>query len=1216
VPLSAYELLLLALVAYAALALPWPGARVRRLLLWGFAVVLAAKFALALAAPSAGLAVSYWAKESPDGLPEPGARVEQRLDLRGDEFAVHFFNDARRFNFGLEPQPGRDQLPFTARWEGWLVVPSDGERHFELEAMGRAAVWLDDAQLMRTEPLSTRQIVGIDTRLQPGLHALRVEYARPEARVPRLRLSWQAEPGGALQPIDARDTRWRADTADVSAVASAGGTASDIGIGLLVCAWLVLGAVGAVRLGRRRMATAVLAAVPLVFLVHGTLLHAPLIGRATILSGLDDWLVYESSARDILINGLLMDGGQGHAPPFYGQPLYPYVLAAAHWLTGESLFGPLVLQFAALGGVVALTAVLARQAFGSRLAGLCALAYAWLFVVVQQEHWRVARQLFNENLYMPLVLASLIVLVRLARRRKPPVAWHMLLVGALLGVTAITRSQFLAFVPLALVILALAWRRNALVPIAALVAGVGVAIAPVTVRNLVVSGELVPISTSGGASLLEFHRPPPGLVDPTAIQNDPLYEALRLDSNTRTVLEFARRDPLGYVATWLPLGAHSLGLPGRRPDAGIYWPLLVTVLVYLSAFGLRRTRRLHVWPIHAFVLSHLSVLMLFEADTYGYRLVVPMYAPMVAIAATVPLVAILRLRTVASRASRFGFGRSVSTVVATLALAGAIALQARGLADGWSQRETTLRGLGGAAAHAAQTADAVSADVVYVASIDGTPRRFGAGTLPGLRYPWFKWFDPRRTLPLAPDAATSVYALHELVGHTVPGDLSACLGPADGNAQVTSSGAEARRRCVQPSAAVGASFEGVARVESIEYPPRLEAGDGLEVRLVWRPLVAHPEPHQAWLHLVDRDAPGGGMEWGNATLELYPARLWEPGEALLSRLPVTTDATAIPDDYQLVLGMGSTRPNAAPLTAAWQGQRLDRVPVGQVRLVPGERELALAQITPSDMLPLDGPSLQAGGLELLAARPPAGDAFPGKRLRFGLLWRAVDNAPAAGQLRARLVKTDGQVVQESTLPLFGGRLAPSALRAGNVVRDEQELEIDAHAGGEALTLDVALVGADGNVSNTVLGRVTVAGRKREFERIQEAEGAFGEAVALLEHRLEPSAARAGENVTVHLRWQSHKRIERAYKIFVHVLDRKAEQVVAQRDAEPQNGRAPTTSWLPGEVLDDQFAVQLPAGLAAGVYSIEVGMYEERSGDRLLLSTGESRLILRTELTVR
>src|SRR5260370_28891972 len=109
-----------------------------------------------------------------------------------------------------------------------------------------------------------------------------------------------------------------------------------------------------------------------------------------------------------------MDGGQGQAPPFYGQPLYPYVLAVAHRLTGESVFGPLVLQFAALGGVLVGTALLARRAFGTALDGLVAVASLLVLLQLEPEHFKIARQLFNENLYILLVMASLNVMVGLA----------------------------------------------------------------------------------------------------------------------------------------------------------------------------------------------------------------------------------------------------------------------------------------------------------------------------------------------------------------------------------------------------------------------------------------------------------------------------------------------------------------------------------------------------------------------------------------------------------------------------------------------------------------------------------------------------------------------------------------------------------------------------------------------------------------------------------
>jgi PA14 domain len=1213
VPLGPTELLLGAGVLYAALALPLPGTRAVRWVLLSLVAVTVLRVALAATMPPTGFVASYWTgprdkppERSTEFLGLSGAtRIDRALDLTGDQFPVGFFNDAARFNFGPDIQPGRDQLPFSVRWQGSLDVSSDGEHRFALDSMGPARVTLDDVEVLATTDDATRQHVEASARLSAGQHALRVDYTRPEARVPLLRLSWQPRPGSGLEIAGGRALDWRA-------------YAADVGLGLVFAAWLILAVresrwpAGGREPRRHNAWRAAMGALPLLFLVYGMLLHGPLIGRTAILSGLDDWLVYESSARDILLNGPLMTGGQERAAPYYGQPLYPYALALAHWLTGEGLFGPLALQFAAFGSVVTLAAMLARRAFGSRVAALWTLATVLVFAQVQNEYWRVARQLFNENLYMPLVLACLIVLVGLARRPVAPAWWRVLPVGVLLGVTAISRSQFLAFVPLAVLILAVAWRRNrgvvrgVLAPCAALIAGLVLAIAPVTARNWIVSGQVVPISASGGASLLEFHRPPAGLIDPAALQRDLLFEALHLDTSTRTVLAFARQDPLGYLATWLPLGAHSVGLPGRT-GSGVYWPLLAVVLTYLVAFALRGARRLHVWPIHAFVASHLLILMLFEADTYGYRLVMPMYALMLVVAAQVPLALV---HSVARRWSESA-QRRWSVALGLCAAVLAVGWQARSLGVAWPERETNLVGLGGAAAHAATTAEQVGADAIYVASVDGTPRRFGAGSLPGLRYPWLKWFDPARSLPLPAPGTRAVYALSELSSGPAAGDLVACLGPPDTSAERVVDADQARQQCVatlQDVSSIGATFEGLGRVDSLAVPASVEAGSAAETRLVWQPLVRHPEPQQIWLHLEDAE---DGTLWGNATLDLYPARQWEPGEALLSRLPLTTDPTAIPDRYRLTLGMTAARAGAAPVTAAFQGQRLDRVPVGSLALLPSTRELAMQDL-PVDMLPTRG--VASGGLELLAARPPAPDAWPGKRVRVGLLWRVMHDAPQAARVRLRLVRDTGEVVQESVLPVFGGRVALTTLRGGAVVRDEQLLEVGPNVAGEGLVVQVGLAGTDAGVA---VGKISVAGRQHVFDTSSgPPQAVFGARMALLSHQLEPARARAGATVSVRVRWRAEAPMERTYKVFVHVLDARAEKVVAQRDAEPLDGLAPTPGWVTGEVLEDEYRITLPSDLGAGEYPIEVGVYEERSGDRLRLPNGESRLVLATHLEVR
>ncbi len=1214
-------LVAVALLVYAAFALPRPAWRVVGGLLALLAVGLGCLVLGQAIAPPLGLTASYWAAAQRGGAPErstdfasltDATRIEPSLDLHGEDFGVHFFNDASRFNFGADVSPGRDQLPFSVRWQGWLLAPGDGERRFVLSSEGPAQVLVDGAPL--DTPEATRS-------LSSGLHVLQIDYSRPEARVPMLRLQWQRTPGGPLETVGGNDLRWQ-PTSGSTTFSDALVWLGRALVGAAIGVWLVLGAMALRRGSSEAWWRAAIWLVPLLFLIYGMLLEAPSAGKATILSGLDDWLIYESSARDILLNGWLMDGGQGHAAPFYGQPLYPYVLAALHRLTGESLFGPIAVQFAALGCVVALTGVLARRAFGAIVDGAAAVAALLVLLQAEPEHFKIARQLFNENLYMPLVMTSLIVLVALARRDRPVTWWRALLAGSLLGATAISRSQFLLCVPFGLLIVWLAWRRQALPALLTTVLiGVGVvlAIAPVTARNWVVSGQLVPISSSGAASLLEFHRPPAGLIDQSVIEHDPLYDALHLDQSTRTVVAFARADPGGYLATLLPLGAHSIGLKGRN-DPGVYWPLLVTVMLYVLSFCLQRTRKLHVWPIHAFVGTHLLVLMLFEADTYGYRLVMPMYAPMVAVAAQVPLEIVRRLlRSRAGtpvrsgdvpRAARFALAGWGAIVVC------ALLWQAKGLADLWPERETSLHGLGGVAAHAALTSDRVGADAIYVASVDGTPRRFGAGTLPGLRYPWFKWFDPARSVPLPPASSTAVYLLSELQGQPPVGNLTACLGVPDDSGEIVMDGGQVRAACAaEPlsSHALGVTFDGLARIDAVQAPPTAAAGDTLETRLVWQPLAAHPTPEQVSLQLDDPSV-GDGTLWGNGTLELYPANEWQMDESVLSRLPVQTDATALPQAYRLTIGMSPLQANAAPALAAWQGSRTDRVPVSTVALAPGSATAEAA--LPSDLRAVEGPPLESGGLQLLASRPLPEQVAAGSPLRLGLLWRAASDAPGARQLRVRLVRASGDVVQDTALPLLGGRISPGTLRAGNVVRDEQNVVVDSRAPAEALSVEVAIDDAE----PLRLGTVQVTGRPHVMDDSGQAPLAtFGSSMQLLAAAVEPgqvSPGGAGRKVTVKLRWRAGARMSVAYKVFVHVLDPTGQQVLAQRDAEPQDGKAPTTSWVIGEALDDAYEVALPAGLTAGQYPVEVGVYDARNGERLTLANGDNHLVISTPLRVQ
>jgi hypothetical protein len=93
------------------------------------------------------------------------------------------------------------------------------------------------------------------------------------------------------------------------------------------------------------------------------------------------------------------------------------------------------------------------------------------------------------------------------------------------------------------------------------------------------------------------------------------------------------------------------------------------------------------------------------------------------------------------------------------------------------------------------------------------------------------------------------------------------------------------------------------------------------------------------------------------------------------------------------------------------------------------------------------------------------------------------------------------------------------------------------------------------------------------------------------------ALRAGGELRLRLGWDVRERLDASYTTFVQLLA-PGPKVVAQKDALPLSGAFPTSFWLPGDALDDEYVVPLPADLPAGTYTLIVGLYDNKSGARL------------------
>ncbi len=203
--------------------------------------------------------------------------------------------------------------------------------------------------------------------------------------------------------------------------------------------------------------------------------------------------VFVALARQVAGGDLLLRGATG-GEPYSHSPLYVYVLAVPLFLTGGSLVAARALQV--LLGTAA--AVLLHAAARPWLGRPAALAAAGLVALTGPV-------VFHEALFLPAALdpfLTALALLALSRALRGARAPDWLLAGAALGALALNRPIALgwalalaAALPLARGILR--GGREAL----ALAFGLAIAVAPVTLRNLAVSGEPVAISSQGGLSL-------------------------------------------------------------------------------------------------------------------------------------------------------------------------------------------------------------------------------------------------------------------------------------------------------------------------------------------------------------------------------------------------------------------------------------------------------------------------------------------------------------------------------------------------------------------------------------------------------------------------------------------------------------------------------------------------------------------------------------------
>ncbi|HEY3343253.1 MAG TPA: glycosyltransferase family 39 protein, partial [Anaerolineae bacterium] len=126
----------------------------------------------------------------------------------------------------------------------------------------------------------------------------------------------------------------------------------------------------------------------------------------------------------------------------------------------------------------------------------------------------------------------------------------------------------------------------------------------------------------------------------------------------------------------------------------------------------------------------------------------------------------------------------------------------------------------------------------------------------------------------------------------------------------------------------------------------------------------------------------------------------------------------------------------------------------------------------------------------------------------------------------------------------------------------------------------------------VIGRMRVA---PEQQPVVTPTVSLGDVARLVSSTI---SLRTNQTLSVTLRWLALQPTAVDEKVFLHVVDKAAGQVVAQDDHEPDEGWFPTNYWQPRDVIDDSFSVSLPKGTDLSQIELQVGMYDPQTGARL------------------
>jgi hypothetical protein len=396
------------------------------------------------------------------------------------------------------------------------------------------------------------------------------------------------------------------------------------------------------------------------------------------------------------------------------------------------------------------------------------------------------------------------------------------------------------------------------------------------------------------------------------------------------------------------------------------------------------------------------------------------------------------------------------------------------------------------------------------------------------------------------------------------------------------------------------------------HPSTVESGKTFRLDLYWKAQRKLAVEYSAYARLKDAQSnlwspkdsgrPGGYRDYPLTTT--WPLDAYAQDSYQILVLPGTP-----PGEYDLVIGAFSKATLEELDVLDEQGVSVDTsLAVGKLTVVRPRKPPSVVELEIQHPVAIEFRE----ELELLGYNMDHPAVQAGEGVHLTLFWRSLKEMDQPYAVRLLLVDEGGGVVARETFPIASEAYPTTQWQAGEVVRSQHYLLVPAEASAGRCRLQLTVIDRKGMslvaATDLVELEIEVPERRMALPVIENPMKInLGNEVTFLGYDLETTVVKPGDALRLTLYWQARKEIDGWYKVFTHLLDDQA-RIWAQKDSVPVAGTRPTTGWVKGEVIVDEYELVVKPDAPGGDYILEIGMYEEGTGQRLYVLDEDGRVV--------